>query len=419
MFNAYLPMASHNHMVIDPGSTNLFPDQFVQSGLLDPNSQRQIMANNPSFSSAQEEAMNNLYITSNGGINAYSSVSRNVSHPGDVFSASTGNTDFRENLVAANLSATSLAKLLSASTGFKNHTDAASINAPLAPLNGMGTAISSDSCETRKSSLTETVNCVFGQQDAQCLLLARKDAQDQAPSGKTMSTVRPSYHVTGNSESGWPLNKALLNFDQSYSYYTANNELSLSLGSCRSPMISMPSAPDQSSEVSCSGITQVTSKDSRQADLSELQDSSHIFRSSFQDVGLGMGLGSAQVLPNNVGFSLFSSSSGPVHFPRVLLGSKYLLVTHDIFAEIACYALENYSEMDDSRGGTEGEVKTSFSSSCSSVRRVPGTGSDDFPHTYQEIKSKSHSDLPFQQHESNIKKSELVTMLQMVCQLFA
>lgn len=404
MFNAYLPMATHNHMVIDPGSMNLFPDQFAQSSLLDPNSQRQIMSSDPSFSSSQEEAMNNLYITSNGGINAYSSVSRSVSHPGDVFSASTGNIDFRENLMAANLSATSLAKLLSASTGFKNQTDASSFGAPSVALYGMRAALSSDSCNTRKSSLTATVNCAFGQQDA----------QDQVPSGKTMSTVRPSFHVTGNSESGWPLNKALLNFDHSYNYYTANNELSLSLGSCHSPMISMPSAPDQSSEVSCSGITQVTSKDSRQADLSELQDSSHIFRPSFQDVGLGMGLGSAQALPNTEGFSLFTSSSGPVHFPCVLLGSKYLLVTHDIFAEIACYALENYSEMDDSLGGTEGEVKTSFSSSCSSVRGVPETGSDDFPHTSKEIKSKSHSDRPFQQYESNIKKSELLSMLQMI-----
>ncbi|KAJ0964617.1 hypothetical protein J5N97_025755 [Dioscorea zingiberensis] len=414
MFNAFMPIAAHNPMVIDTGTSHLFPDQFIQSSLLDPNSQRHIMATDPLFSNIQEEALNNLYITGTGGINAYSSVSRNVPRPGDVFSASIGNIDLREHLVGTNLSATSLAKLLATNTGFQDNTDTASVGAHSVLLDGMRTAISSDSCNTRKSSLTASVNCVFGPQDAQGLLPERKDAQHQAPTGKTMSTVRPSYHVIGNSESGWPSTKALLNFGNSYSYYTANNELSLSLGSCHSPIISMPSAPDQSSEVSCSGITQVTSKDSKQPDLGDLHDSSCIFRPSFQDVGLGMGLGSTQTFPNNEGFSLFSGSSVPVHFPRMLSGSKYLLVAHEIFAEIACYALENYSEMDDSLVVTEGEVKTSFSSSCSSVRGVPETGSDDFPLASEEIKSRSQSELPFQQHEANIKKSELLTMLQMV-----
>ncbi|KAJ0964650.1 hypothetical protein J5N97_025788 [Dioscorea zingiberensis] len=358
MFNAFMPIAAHNPMVIDTGTSHLFPDQFIQSSLLDPNSQRHIMATDPLFSNIQEEALNNLYITGTGGINAYSSVSRNVPRPGDVFSASIGNIDLREHLVGTNLSATSLAKLLATNTGFQDNTDTASV---------------------------ASVNCVFGPQDAQGLLPERKDAQHQA------------YRQNNDA----------------VRYYTANNELSLSLGSCHSPIISMPSAPDQSSEVSCSGITQVTSKDSKQPDLGDLHDSC-IFRPSFQDVGLGMGVGSTQTFPNNEGFSLFSGSSVPVHFPRMLSGSKYLLVAHEIFAEIACYALENYSEMDDSLVVTEGEVKTSFSSSCSSVRGVPETGSDDFPLASEEIKSRSQSELPFQQHEANIKKSELLTMLQMV-----
>lgn len=180
---------------------------------------------------------------------------------------------------------------------------------------------------------------------------------------KAISTVHPSYHVMGTRLPGSDI------------YSLPRNELSLSLGSCQPSVLCMPDIADHCSEKSCSVVTQVTPKSSEE-------------------------------------LSLCFGPSTSVHFSHVLLGSRYLDVAQEVLAQVVDYALGNSEELDDSVSGIEGEVRMSFSSSCSKAKGLSDVGSVEFTSS-REIES--WEDVEHLMLEENMAdKMKLVTMLKMV-----
>ncbi|RZR86324.1 hypothetical protein BHM03_00013520 [Ensete ventricosum] len=182
------------------------------------------------------------------------------------------------------------------------------------------------------------------------------------------------------------------------SYYTPSNELSLSLGASRPSMSKMLDISDQFSEINCSGINQVPSKNSRYCS-DELGEYSLVVN-SLHDVQLGIGteLGNDQHCP---GIQEFSTCSSPVNLYGILR-SRYFSVTQQILSEVS-----SYIQLDDSLSGI------SFSSSCSSERGLVITRSMDFQSSFGDIKSQDHVE-KLQALETTREKSQLLTMLQLV-----
>ncbi|XP_010915336.2 BEL1-like homeodomain protein 1 isoform X3 [Elaeis guineensis] len=99
-------------------------------------------------------------------------------------------------------------------------------------------------------------------------------------------------------------------------------------------------------------------------------------------------------------------------------GSRYLHVAQQILAEVISYAVPDWHEMNsDSVAGIEGEDKMSFSSSWSNIQELAISGSDEYPLASGEIKSQGLVDGQ-RCLEAFTKKTELVTMLQLVDQRY-
>uniref|UniRef100_A0A1D1ZF00 Homeobox protein ATH1 n=1 Tax=Anthurium amnicola TaxID=1678845 RepID=A0A1D1ZF00_9ARAE len=408
IYSLALPITSPNPMALEEASSHVLSDPILHQGALENNGQRHIMAGYPFFSSLQEEDISNLHITNHDNVvNSEMAASRYTSLACDTY----GSSDLREHLIENSLSAASIASLLSGSAS-------AIPSASTLPSSEIRTFISNNSCNTLNSSLSASENCAFGADDAE-LLAPKRDLNMTGPNfrwscdeimghqvlpGRTMTTVRPSYHVVSSSDPAWLPNKSTLNSDDQYDYCTPSNELSLTLGSSRLSIMNIPSIPDQCSEISCSAITQVTSKDNRHGDATELPVCSHFLRHSANDVGLGMGLESRHMLPHNEDLSLDCGSSKHIRFSHMLLASRYLHVVQQVLSEVTSHALENQNELDYSSARIGNESMVPF----------PAMSSDEFHHPSGEIRSHDRMDFLLQREEPKTKKTELISMLNMI-----
>ena len=409
MFNASLPITVRTPMVLDAATSQMLPGSFIRSGIPDNINLRQTMPSGPLFPTLQEETLNNQYIANDGDmINGEFSISKIMPHVGNIsLSGSNGNTTFPEHFMGTSIP--SFTNLLSATTSLHESLVSFGVAPPsVLPSEEFRTSQSNDSCTTINSSISAPVHCDFGLQTSKmdanlnAHLSYRWNYDElpghQIPSARTTSTVRPSYHIVGSSEAwGFP-NKSTLNFDPADSYFAPRNELSLSLSTCQPSMLNLFNIPDQCSEVSCSGITQ---------DASGLQDHSHGMGYSLRSVRMENWLEQRRNSANSEELPLYCDSSSAFRFPHVILESRFLHGVQEIFSEIASYALD---DLDDPLGGTEGEEKMSASSICVDTR----TGCDKFPLSSGEIKFQGHMD-PSLQQDTDIRKSELTTMLQEVC----
>uniref|UniRef100_A0A1D1XLV1 Homeobox protein ATH1 n=1 Tax=Anthurium amnicola TaxID=1678845 RepID=A0A1D1XLV1_9ARAE len=424
LFCASLPITDQNPMALDDTSSHVFSGSLVQSNTLGNNSQRPTMACYPWFSTLQEEAISNLHISNHDSMaNSAMPVSRNM----PLSCNSSGNADIQEHLIENSLSVSSFANLLCGSTGFVENIIPETIpSVSVLPSDEIRTYIPYNSCSTSNSLFPASVNCAYGAEDDINFLASRRYfnmngqlnssrhydeiVECQVP-GRKITTVRPSYHVISGCDAAWISNKSTLNSSESCTYSVPSNELSLTLGSIQPPGMNMPSIPDHMPEISCSSITQVTSKDNRYPDATELQVCSHIFWNPANNFSLG----SREFFPRNRELSLSCGSPGRIHFSRVLLGSRYMHVAQHVLTEVASYALENLNEPDESSARIGSEPRLSFSSSCSGEKGASSMSSEEFSQSSDEIRSQGHMESPFQRAESKSKKTELISMLQMVC----
>lgn len=391
IFGISMPILSQTTGAMEGSSPHVGPGVIMPTDALTNNSQTYLIGGYPLFSTLQEEAINSLHIT--GDVNAVSSQmgasSRLMSLPSSAF----GNPDLREHLEESTLSAASIASLLS---GPPSSIPAEDIRASF---------ISNGCCNRLNSSLSASDNCAFGAEDDAGILAPGRAVSGsnvrwgydehvgrQMLQARSLATVGPSYRVSSGSDSAWVSSKSSLISDDQYTYSVPGNELSLTLGSPQQSAMNIASVPDQCSEMSCSGITQVTSKDNSYRKAAELQVSSQFLRHPSYEVGRALGLESKHPFPGNEERALECGSSGCVHFSQTLLGSQYLHVAHQILAEVAGRALEDRHKSDDSGYLCE--------------RGSSPLRSDEFRHDSADIRA----------HEPTTVKAELITMLQMVCQ---
>lgn len=423
MFNASLPVASQNSMVIDATSSQIFPGSFVPYEL-DHNSQRPLIAGYSLFSTLRADPMHNFHIANVDDMgDGETLVSDSIqfgrhSIKNTSVSNSVVNNNLQENFMGTSLPANSIANLLAASTSLQENLIGLPISAARAlELEDVRSLMSSDSCNTLNPVLSTSVNCVYdGSRGGMEFLASKKDSGlnyeeimgHQAFLGKTPMNVEcPSYHIIGNSQATWISNKSIPP-NRPYGYCMPNKELSLSLATCAPSLIDMPTIPDQCSEISCSGVTQITSKENRYVDTSELQNRHSLLPYSFQPSGLESEQTSTEEL------SLDCGSYRPAQFLHVRLQSNYLSAAQQILAEVASYSLENHDSLYNSLDGIGNDAKVSFSSSCSGERGILMMGSREFPFSAGEIKSQGHRKLILQSLELEKKKSELLAMLQVV-----
>ncbi|CAA6672826.1 unnamed protein product [Spirodela intermedia] len=281
------------------------------------------MGNHPLFLSFQEEAMGNLHLTGHEGmIGPEIRVSRESSLPSASFDGLLpGNPNLQDDIMGAAIPAVSVLSSEDIRTFISNNS----------------------------SSNSTSVTCAYGVEEMEFSGPRRYvDANGQLSyggsydevmghqvlPGRSLATVRPSCHILSGSS---------FNPEKTYSYSALNNELSLTLGSSQSVM-NLHGVPDQISE------------DSRCGEASELLVCSQIVSHSGNGAGPGMRRGARD------------------HHPRVVghpLESRYMSMVEQVLAEVAGYALENLSELDDPSAWIEDGTRSSFSSSCSSLREGP------------------------------------------------
>ncbi|XP_042469156.1 homeobox protein ATH1-like isoform X1 [Zingiber officinale] len=387
IFNGSFLNFSQSNMILDPTFGS-----FLQSGIPGNNIHRQMFAGNLFVSAVQDTATADVYLTSREASPfSGTSFSRTFTQIGnDSFNRSIANVGLREHFSGTSLSATSLANLLSSTT--------------CVPENSTG----EDMIVT--SSLAASPHCNFGSPSDINLMWNQSElVGHQVPLGKTFSVVQPSYHIKKGSLPGWNCHDPNWNFWHAYGNPAPapGSELSLSVGSCQpcGPCLTdAGNIADQCSEISCSAVTQVTSADSAHRST-EFQASNHANQSSLDDFCLRMAQKENNACTEKP--SLNHSSSRFVQLSHMLSRSKYLDAVQEVLAEFATCALADFNNMNDSL-----EAKVSFSSSCSSTPEHPITVSE-LLLAFGQTETLDNVDSQMCQ-EANRKKSELLTMLQLV-----
>ncbi|XP_074588474.1 homeobox protein ATH1-like [Curcuma longa] len=389
IFNGSFLNFSQSNMILDPTFGS-----FLQSGIPGNNIHRQMFAGNLFISTVQDTATADVYLTSSEASPfSDTSFSRTFTQIGnDSFDRSIANAGLREHFSGTSLSATSLANLLSSTT--------------CVPKNSTGED------KIVPSSLPSDINLLASKNDnAGCPWNQSELVGHQVPLGKTFSVVQPSYHVKKSSLPGWNCHDPNWNFCHAYGNPAPapGSELSLSVGSCQPCLTDTGNIADQCSEISCSAVTQVTSADSARRST-EFQASNHANQSSLNDFCLIMAQKENNACTEKP--SLNHSSSRFVQLSHMLSRSKYLHAVQEVLAEFATCALADFNNMDDSPDAIDGEAKVSFSSSCSSTPEHPITVSE-LLLAFGQTETLDNVDSQMCQ-ETNRKKSELLTMLQLV-----
>ncbi|CAA2975905.1 homeobox ATH1-like [Olea europaea subsp. europaea] len=212
---------------------------------------------------------------------------------------------------------------------------------------------------------------------------SRWDFSKSLTSPELVGTVIP--RPTGNSTSnGWILPERGSLTTNSPGSCLFSNELSLSLATSRPSVINRTSVQEPCLEMSSSGINSYS-----------LHQRRHI--------------GSEQTSCNSNNVSLSFNSSKPVEISHLLLGSSYFHVMQEILAEIACFALENFDQMNYSTTGIEDRKDISFALAgrCYSASTPPG-----YPDGDCLIMDRGNHIL--QDLEVETKKKHLLALLQVV-----
>ncbi|XP_068647223.1 BEL1-like homeodomain protein 7 isoform X2 [Aristolochia californica] len=356
-FTIFRQKRDQNSMLIDATSEKIYPDPLVQHGELDLNSQTQIISGYPLLSTFPSDHID-------------SHIRRDA-----LGTCAIGDNQFPQEFVGPSMSATSLATLLSSRTGLQE--TAYAMPASETQLANLRTFISYDSSNASKSN----TDFVATKQDMGMNgeLSYRWDyhqilGHQELPLKAPYSSVGTSHHVGTN---------------HSFSYRIPSNELSLSLASSRPSIV----VSDQCSEISCSGVTQVTSKENGYADYGESQVGS---RNGWPDMS-NNGLGFEQTTSNRKDLLM---GCGPYRqaswFLQVPLVAKYLHVAQDILIKIASNALENLKHMD------QNEMEM-----CDSM-----SGSNMCLFSSGEMKYHDQMKLRWQKQGLQTQKAELLAMLQ-------
>ncbi|KAF5201013.1 Homeobox protein ath1 [Thalictrum thalictroides] len=407
IFSSSLDIANRNPLGIDGMYLHTYSGSVVQTDPYDLHSRTQAIAALPFLSTFHGEPTYDLNIEDvNAMENTEASFSRNRPLSRQVLGdASVGSSSYIANsnfqdyfLRGESLSATSIAQLLSENTNLHGNIRGINVSAALgSALGDFRPPIPNGCCSTSTSSLATTVSCGYGVRGNMNVLETNKGTSSTGPldgrwgfegflgpqelTGKShIQAVCPPHRFIGSSSQHEldASNTSNTSLNHTYGYYIPNSELSLSLATCQPSLTNVSTVLDQSSELSCSAVT---------------------------DRSLcGTGFSSERSSDNRNGLSLNLSYYKPVHFSHLLSGSKYLNVVQQILTDVTNYSLENVEYQS---GSLENPSNLLYSSNWREDRVTIAVGSDE---PYSSVETRSI----MQRQNVEAKKAQLLILLQAV-----
>ncbi|XP_059657077.1 homeobox protein ATH1 isoform X2 [Cornus florida] len=392
-----IDMVGQSPMIMDGFSSHMTSISAAHSSSLDLNHQNQMMACFPIPSVLQGEPINELQAEPHmanrfGIVDCDALIPRNVPFGRNVTRDPSvgsyrpiGNSEVQEPFVDGTpISAVSLATLLAARCSSHDNMNYLPTSAPLAcPVEALKAFVSNDYSDALNSSFVASLNSGYDGMlgDMNSKWGFEKFLAPLEPAGKVPGRpeLQPFQFMGNMDPNGWMSSNANVTSD-------SRNELSLSLATCQPSVICGTTIPDQSSEISCSGVTRPS--------LCERQ------------------LGSEQNSCNSKNLSMSFGSYRPVQLSQLLSGSRYLQVIQEILAEIASYSLENVDQINYPANGTGARAEFSFPSSCHAERGYSVMGPDDFPDG--DGRFELQMDPVLRGREVEAKKKQLLALLQVV-----
>lgn len=351
MINAPRNIATQNSVAMDE-----MPSSLVESDSFDFSNQNHLqraLARFPVLSALQGEPIGNALATSLGK---------------DV-SLGIYNSDFQEHFERGTpISSTSVVNLLAARSGLPANLNNLAISAPsIYPEDHRSNIANDFACDLNSSSAT-SMNCGYEE------VIGNMNAKEDFEKSHALPVFQPFLSIGNLHPNGWISTATHVTRDCHYGSSKNTNELSLSLG-------------DQCSELSCSGETH------HYLNATKLQ-SEHSSRNCRE-------------------LSLSFGSCGSAQFPQFISGSKYLHAVQEILAEIASYSLENLDEMGRLNSEKKSGPKFPFCSSSPNGRGMPPMHSVENPDV--DASFDAQLDTLLQRRTTEAKKTQLLTLLQVVC----
>ncbi|KAI4316539.1 hypothetical protein L6164_024515 [Bauhinia variegata] len=383
IFNASVDMAGRNFSVIDQIPQHQTPNPLVHCYSFDLNDQTRILNGISMLAGVQSEPSNNVHagvrlmnppcITDPDSNSLVTPQGKNI-----VGNASLGtsspieNSDLQEQLAGVTpISPGSLAAILAARIGFQeNFERSAALSPSVCSLEALGPCILNNWQDS-----SNPLFAAFGDRgfDEVPVLIKWNESKFPKPPELNGTGFQPYSSIGNMDPNGWTSSSNGANLtNHPYNLCNFSNELSLSLATS-------PNA-GQCSDVSCSDVT-------------------HYFS--------GTRSGLDQISSSSRELSLSLNSNKHVQFSQAILGSRYLNGIQEILAQIARYSLENLEPINSSAAGFR--AGASVSNSAFPPKKRSGA----IDHNANSI-LESHTEPTLQRHAAESKKTQLLTLLQLV-----
>lgn len=387
-----VPPASVSRNSVDGIPSQTIPNPIVDSNLFNHINQNQTLAGFPVLPSVQGEYISDLcadlHITNRSRFfdsNAlFASVGRNVVSDASLgTSGSESNIQFHEQFMGRPpISSTPPARCALQ----ENLNELAIVNSSIYPLD-FSTHSSTECSDGINSTMVTSVNCIlneaFGNMNSKWDFEKFPAPPELVGKSPLKTAFQPYASIGCLDPNRWMAsNGANMSMDYTCGSSKLSNELSLSLATNLPTVISGNNIPDQSSEINCSGANPCWLNTTR--------------------------LSSEQTSGNAKELSLSFSSDGRVQVSHLISGSRYLHAVQEILAQIAIYSLENLDQMSIVSGAT-----MPFSSSCLVGRGMAPMDPNDLPDIDGNTAVQLEAEV--RQHTVEAKKTQLLTLLQVVC----
>lgn len=270
------------------------------------------------------------------------------------------NSEFQEHLAGGmSITPASLAAILAARIGLQENLENSAVLSP--PLSLMGAPAPGPFFNNWQGNSNPLSATTF-----------EDSSYNEVPDSSSSKWNDNKFHKAPEIDvTGWTATNVAAMINHSYRSSNYSNELSLSLTTSTSP--------GHCSEVSCSDVTQCMN-------------------------GTMPGLEQASCSSRELSVSLGGNKY--VQFSPEVLGSRYLVGIQEILAQIARYSFENLERANCSAAGTRAGGNKSTSAFPPRRRILMNHGANSMHET--------HAESPLQRHAAESKKSQLLTLLQLV-----
>ncbi|KAG4389239.1 hypothetical protein AAZX31_06G047700 [Glycine max] len=377
MYTAALDISGREATVIDEISQHSASNPLIQCYSLDLNNQSHIISGISMLSGEQGEPINNVHADAcfiNPSIIADSSPlvisqGKTIVAVGDA-SNPMENTELQEHLAGGMpITPSSLAAILAARTGLEENLGNSSSALPpsLCSMGALGAFFNNLQGTSNSNPLSATFeDCGYNE------VSSKWNANKFPKAPEIDGTCQPYPFIANLDQNEWPSSNVANMANHAYHSSHFSKELSLSLATS--------TTAGMCSEVSCSNVTPCMN-----GTMSGLEQAS---------------CSSSRELSMNLGGNKY------VEFSPEVLESRYLVGIQEILAQIGRYSFENLEQLNYSAGNHRSGGNKSSSAFPPKRRILIDHNANS---TYE-----AHAESPLQRHAAESKKSQLLTLLQLV-----